>query len=261
MSTSTSNDPRLGAPVITVEFVRNLRLSIAEDERLIATITESLPAKKKRLEAAMMFVTSTEQRRLIECDDLPATPEEQVALPVTEEAEDDDCFELEPGGQRATYVRAIVGILDNARGLSHREIMDEILASDDLGPKLAASTKTYYNSITRLESRSEIVRHKGLFYSAKVFRALEASGYAFPDGEIGPRKSEVATQIEQILAQHQPMTAQAVREELLKVAGMPRSLTEHKHYIYNALAPLIGQGVVKKFGELYALSDWQEANK
>lgn len=272
-STQTSNEF-----LVTLTGVQDLRREIVADQELVASLREGLALKRKKLAAAMLWMTDAQKAELERATPLPdpdPEPEqEQEQANEVKVAADrinsiDDVFSasnktfsltndehtVEHSRRRnksglPTYNDVILRIANKAaRGLTHQEFAEEIEKSE-LGEKFKTSTKAYYNTIVRLEKNGELKRHKGLIYSTIVFNKLSAEGVKFPEAEV--RTSNVGIQIEELLKENPAgMTAAEITEALVKMPDMPRSLKEHKHYIYNVLAPLISRTSIRKDGERY----------
>lgn len=265
-----SAPPPPDLPLLTVATVRALRSDYEADVKLLAELPARIEAKKRRLDAAMLFVppgTSLDgpelampvpqpvAKQVLELSLAPSDSEESTA---GDEDRDDDDDEIGESAKRITWSSAMAEALAAAdKGVTHKELLEKLVETP-LGSRRSNGDKGFYKAIARLKKVGAITQAGGLIYHKDVAaRIIEKLG-ELPDAhaETNRREGGTASMVVRVLRQHpEGLVGPELKELVGAMPGAPKSLTGHSQYIYNVLAKLIGSGAVAKDGGLYRLAE------
>lgn len=254
------------APVLlTVADIARLKAEYEADVRLLEELPARIKQRRRRYEAALLFAPPGFDPNSLNAPQAqaaaPAPVREPVAAPSFELASpptssQEDMAEEETGPGRLTWIGEVERVLIEAgRGLAHQQVLD-ILKATELGDRMSAGGKGFYNAVARLEHQGRLVKAGGLLYAAKTVDDMVARGEALPDNtaEVRRRAGGSSSAVLEVLREHPSgLDVTQLREAVSKRPGVPESITKHSHYIYNVLSTLMGQGAIEKQGEIYRI--------
>jgi hypothetical protein len=238
-------------PLLTVTAIRSLKQDYEADLRLFAELPGRLEAKKRKLDAALMFLPPG-----IDLDGAAPELADKAALPAPPPVTVNPSA---PG--KATWAGEMERMLLSLdAGISHQGLLQR-LKQTELGERSSPGEKGFYNAIARLSERGLLEKHGGLLYHRTLADRIRASGRAFPDVtiEVARRAGGSASLVVETLEQHpKGLTAPELKKLLAVREDAPKSLREHGQYIYNILSTLIGNGTVSRRKGVYRLAKKQE---
>lgn len=261
---SESVMPRHGGdrPLLTVASVRAIKADYESDVRLLQEMPARIEQKKRRLEAAMLFLPEGMDLDAVEQEvpdvSQPIAPTSLPAQPALPEPtadvqggdEPDDTGSMTWAGEMLAQLQAA------GRGVSHRELLDGLMATL-LRAKATKGFKGFYNAVARLADKGDLVKGGGLLYHKDVAAKVIAEHGQLPDvGHVTRRRAGgSASFIVEALQEHPGgLTGPQLKEIVSSMDGAPKSMREHGQYIYNLLGTLMGNGSVTKQNGLYKLS-------
>lgn len=264
--------PEVGdEPLLTLAAVRALKADYEADVRLLEELPGRVELKKRRLEAAMMFLPPG-----VDLDQVAAAAPPKPPAPITRSPAAAWPFPtgsvapVPPTAPAATGATADEKItwsgemtrllVTSGRGLSHRELLDE-LKKTELGERSSPGEKSFYNTISRLAERGVLVKAGGLLYHADVAERLRASGNPLPDmtTEVGRRAGGSSSLVVDALTAHSKgLTAPELKRVIGARDDAPKSLKDHGQYIYNVLSTMLGNGTITRRNGVYRLAKRQE---
>lgn len=255
----------IASPVtLTADEILRLKADYEADVRLYEELPARIKLKKRRFEAAMLFAPDgfDPNESASPAAVTPPLPESPPPPPAVQPETKDFELTQEPV-ERLTWIGELARVLNSSdRGLSHKEVL-AILKATPLGDSVSVGEKGFYNAVSRLEARGQLIKSGGLLYAKKLVEEMEARGEHLPDVTMETRRRAggTATMIIEVLKLHPSgLDGNELRKQVAAMPGVPSSLSKHTHYIYNVLAPLIGQGVVAKGNDgLYRLGNASEA--
>lgn len=227
-------------PLLTVDDIRHLKLALEEDERLFSELPDRIAKKKRRYEAALLF--------LPDGFNLDAATAGQESLELVLSSD-------EPPPEKLTWISGVENfVAANSAGVAHQAILTA-LKSTELGERPSKGDKGFYNAIARLIKQGKLVKHGGLLYSKDLYERLKKGKYQFPmalDGNLRP--GGAASLVLEVLEKYpQGLSSTALKDLVAARDDAPKSISEHGNYIFNVLAGLIGKGkVVRKNGLYFA---------
>ena len=242
-----STDP--DAPLLTLSAIRALLAEYEADVRLLAELPARVESKKRRLDAAMLFLPPDFDLNApavsAGADAQPQAPAEAPAASAAEPA-------------RVTWTSEMskhLASLDG--GISHRDLL-AALKQTELGQREASpGEKGFYNAIAKLAEKGTLVKIGGLLYHKDVVTRLTENGQPLPDMtiEVARRAGGSGSLVVEVLAQHpKGLTAPALRKLFAEREDAPKSLREHGQYIYNILSTLMGNGTIVRRNSVYKLT-------
>ena len=250
-SVPTTVRPHEDTPVLTVTQVLSFKRQVEEDERLLAELPVRITEGKKRLEAALMFLTET-QREAIFGDDYAHVSDGTLTLTAPEPQRR---YQVQRSDGTPTWTGSIMEVLTQAdSGLTHVQIMDLIKATgSEIAVRLEEDTKRYYASMAKLEKRKEVVRHNGLFYAQILFEELKRQGVELPNlpepEQAAPtlKANTSAWFIYRCLSEaDEGLTVAELKQMLSGVDGVAPALYESSSFIFNVLKLMQERGLVEK---------------
>jgi len=206
------------------------------DVRLFAELPAKIEEKKKKIAAIKVVVSNG-------FHSLPAIIEAKQEKQAPAVEEKPAIRRIRRTRRKVTWSSTVLRILDdNNGGLTHQEILQAAIKTP-LGERRSAGDKGFYNAVGRLVKNRQIVKHGRLLYSAKVARQLQARGEKLPDA---PVKAGGSSGLVLDLLRSRPdgLAAPDIQRILKDNPSAPASIRDHKHYVYNLLATLIGKGLV-----------------
>lgn len=240
--------------LLTVTDIIRLKADFEADVRLAEELPARIKLKRRKYEAALMFAppgfdpnamvfkrsdVEQEAPKVAEQESVPALPATQTNGEQPQEQE----------RKRMTWIGELSRVLDvSTRGLPHREVL-ETLKATELGGRPSEGDKGFYGAVARLEKKGRLVKNGGLLYSAKLVAQMKAQGEELPDMSLEARRrsgGSAAVVLQVLRESPDGMDAAQIRDAVGGLPGMPGSIAKHAHYIYNVLAPLIGQAEVTK---------------
>ena len=240
------------APVLlTVADIVRYKADYEADVRLLEELPARIKLKKRKYEAALMFAPPG-----FDPDTPVAVTPARLPIPTRQpEPEPDKPFELVQEAEeietegRVTWIGELRRLLAAAnRGVAHQEALAS-LKSTPLGDRTSAGDKGFYNAVSRLEKRGELVKASGLLYSKKMADEMVARGEPLPGQSLESRRraGSSAAIVLQVLREHpEGLIAPDLKDAAAAVPGAPESIAKHGQYIYNVLSTLIGQCEVEK---------------
>ena len=237
-------------PLLTVASVKAMKDDYLEDERLLAELPARVAEKKRRFEAALLFV-SEEQRAAIfeENPKVSARGETDKPPELTSSGDASRRFVAARGG-RPTWTGVIMRVIESAdQGLPHDQLMAEIAKLDPaFGKELARNAKPYYNAMSKLEHRQAIEKRAGYFYRPGLLSELRSQEQELPEEPKSQLKEYSAAWFINgaLESAGVPMSAHEIREALRHKEGVTPTLITNKSFIFNVLKALQGDGYIEK---------------
>lgn len=239
-------------PLLTLAAIRLLKQEYDADVELYALLPGRIEARRRKLEAALMFLPAGVDLDgpVHELADVlpPPTP---TAPPETDPPE---AAKVTWAGEMERMLLALDA------GITHKGLLQR-LKETELGERSSPGEKGFYNAISRLSERGLLEKHGGLLYHKQVADRLRAKGVPFPDVTIAVarRAGGSASLVVETLEQHpKGLTAPELKKLLGARPDAPKSLREHGQYIYNILSTMIGNGTVIRRNGVYRLTKKQE---
>lgn len=244
--------------LLTVEGIIRLKADYEADVRLYEELPARIKSKKRLFEAALLFAppgfnpdapvpVKNVAEKIAVPEELPSVPSvapvfELASEPTTE----DSVVEVE---KKVSWIKAVSRVLEASEcGLPHQEVLSRV-KEIKVGEPSSVGEKGFYNAVSRLEMRGDLVKNGGLLYSKNLVDKMRLQGQSLPDMTTEARRragGSSAVALEVLRSHPDGMEANQLRDEVASKPGMPASITKHGHYIYNILAPLVGQGIVSK---------------
>lgn len=249
------------APLLTVASIRELRDDLDADLRLQKELPRRIEQKRARLEAALMFAPESLRNEKASASDTrpkqTIKPQSKKTAPLPAKAK------LKPApatriikarnGKKTWTVTIMKALRQADTGLSHRDLR---AAMEKLGMarRLESSDKGFYGGIAKLIHAGEVIKSGGLLYARGVAEALERQG-ALPDktAESRQRGGTSALVLEVLRGFPTGLNGPQLQQLVAARPDAPKSLRDHRHYIYNVLATLVGAGQVMKVDGVYRL--------
>ncbi len=256
--TKAPNHPKESdRPLLTEAYVRELKASLDADVKLLQELPERIESKRKRLEAAMVFVPPE-----FVWDLSPVVSANDGALGQASESavSDQQVLDEELGpAPKLTWIGEVERILREAgRGLTHQEALEEVMKTD-LGPQASEGAKGFYRGVAKLAERGLLVKSGGLLIHKEVADAIERSGQPLP---VGPNGRIVGTSalVMKVLGEHSTgLTGPQLRDAVAQQAEATSSAREHGQYVYNIAKGLVDKGLVAKRRGVYRLRQERES--
>lgn len=247
----SQDSPRDDVTLLTVASVRAMKADYEADERLLADLPARVAEKKKRFEAALLFVTE-DQRTAIFSESTEVVSEvveiKEPLKPTIAELSPRRFVKSRNG--RPTWTGLIMQVIENAtEGLTHDQIMVEIgRLNPAFSKELGRNTKPYYHAMSKLEARKEIERRAGYFYPPGLIHRLPRQGEELPQKpRAGLKEYTSAWFINHVLeGAKEGMTAHDIKEALKDEEGVTPKLTSNSSFIFNVLKALQVDGYVEK---------------
>jgi hypothetical protein len=235
--------PQPSAPqttaLLTVESVRALKADYEADMRLLQELPARVEFKKRRLEAAMLF--------------LPPGIDLDQQEPAADKPP--DVGQVEP--YKPSWTGEMARILsEQDGGLAHKDLLQAIRETE-FGKHAHPGDKGFYNAVGRLAEKGLLVKAGGLLYHRDVANRILARGESLPDLtiELNRRAGSAGSLVVEVLSAHpKGLTAPELKKLVAAREDAPKSLQEHGQYIYNVLSTLIGNGSVVRKNGIYRLT-------
>ena len=263
-------DENIEKAYLSVDYLRKLKAKLDRQTRLLSELPAMVEATRKEFDAGMMFappgfdpdapvVASPASKTDPRASDSPKLPESPKAkLP-------GNVLKAKPvkkvRAMRDGWPKALAEVLgEKPEGASYKEALAEGRARYNL--PVSPTEKGFYHAVSRLLTNGVLVKHGGMLFHEKIFAKLKKNG-AIPEiPPDAPREGTGADIVHRLLGTFpRGLTVAEMKTQFASFPNAPKSLTEHKHYIYNVLAPMVGSGVVVKDGEIYRRTDLKEAEK
>lgn len=232
--------------LLTVADVRALKSDYEADVRLLAELPARVEFKKRRLDAALLFMPPGIDLDLPEPEPEPqivAAPEE--APPPAET----------PG--KPSWTSEMARILASQQGgMTHKDLQQAIRETD-FGKQANPGDKGFYNAISRLSEKGVVVKAGGLLYHSDVTNRILARGEALPDLtiDLNRRAGSAGSLVVEVLGNYpKGLTAPELKKLVAAREDAPKSLQDHGQYIYNVLSTLMGNGTVLRKNGIYRLA-------
>lgn len=249
----------LPAPVVekgetlSADYIMGLRAQVDELRRQWDELPAQIERLQKRYEAALLFAPPGFDPAAAENPSF-AGMAKSGGVVESESKIDPDFALTAPVNNRngkTSWVSAIRDALNIlGRGVSHSQLINFVRQSN---PELSlGNNKNFYNAISRLVDRGEVIKRDGLLYSSAV-EIMEVSNPAGASLESQRRGGAADIVISVLRAVSEGMTAAEIRDVAGGMPSAPRSLREHGQYIYTILAGLKEAGVIEKEGSRYKL--------
>lgn len=235
------------APILTVAGIRAMKADCEADEKLLAELPERLAKKKQRFEAALLFVTEEQRTAIYAAEDAEGEKAEPLELTNPESRR----FQTERAG-KPTWTGLIMRVLQSAsEGLIHDQIMDEITKlHPPFDRHLDENSKRYYNAISKLETRGEIVKHAARFYTPELMHNLIKDGEELPEDDVDTNQPKEYTSgwfiALALKGADDGMSPSEIRDALKDDEGVPPALMTSKSFLFNILKQLQMDGFVVK---------------
>lgn len=249
--------------LLTVEGIIRLKADYEADVRLYEELPARIKSKKKLFEAALLFappgfnpdaplpVKSVAEKIAAE-EESPSVPSVEPIFELASEPMARDGVaeeEEEEEEKKVSWIKAVFRVIETSEcGLPHQEVLSKV-KEIKVGEPSSVGEKGFYNAISRLEKRGALIKSGGLLYSKNLVEKMRSQGQPLPDMTTEARRragGSSAVALEVLRSHPEGMEANQLRDEVARKPGMPESITKHGHYIYNILAPLVGQGIVTK---------------
>src|SRR6266705_1197397 len=253
---STKRSPRkkpvrADKALLTVGDIRELESAIAADVRHRYELDTRISEKRKRLEAAKLF--------------LPQAAERPVQKPKPTRSAHKGVRNAPKSarrinGARLTWASEVSKVLNESKtGISHQDLLAE-LSKTALGDNVSNGAKGFYNAVARLTKAGEVVKSGGLLYSFKLAQEIRDRGEALPSRVVGRGGS--SSIVLGILHDHpHGLSGPQIKEIAGKHPDAPPSIREHGQYIYNVLGSLQRSGLITKHEGKYWLVKPQAAER
>lgn len=245
VTSTPPNSPKdADRPLLTVADVRALKADHDADVRLLAELPARIEEKRKRLDAAMMFLPPGVS---LSPEEAPAVPTMAVEAPPAQAADEED----EAGG-RLTWIGELERVArESGRGLSYQEALQEVKKVPELAARSSVGDKGFYRGLTKLADRGIIIKNGGMLLHRDVAAALKARGEPLPSG-ITVRISGGAVLVMKALEAHpEGLTGAQVKKAVSKMEGAPASVKEHPQYVYTILGKLTKNGLLTNRNGVY----------
>lgn len=254
-------------PLLTVGTLRALKREVDTLERQLIELPAQLEFARRRLDAAKLFMP---EGMALDDESAPqqADPMGAGLAPHQPTASSD-------GNASASDVSASVStkltwrsgieseLIKARRGITHKELLDRLIETP-LGGNRSEGNKGFYNAIARLEKGGTLVKAGGLLYHSATAAEIVAQHGGLPNAQQGVRRRQggAANLVIEALRGHPGgLTGTQLSETVSMMSGAPKSLTDHRHYIYNILSNLMGSGTVTKWDGLYRLTQDDSAEE
>lgn len=251
--------------LLTVEGIIRLKADYEADVRLYEELPARIKLKKRLFEASLLFAPpgfnpdapmpiKSVAEKSVASEGLPSVPSaepifELASEPMAGDGVVEEEEEEEEEEKKVSWIKAVSRVIEASEcGLPHQEVLSKV-KEIKVGEPSSVGEKGFYNAISRLEKRGELIKSGGLLYSKNLVEKMRSQGQTLPDMTSEARRrsgGSSAVALEVLRSHPEGMEANQLRDEVAGKPGMPASITKHGHYIYNILAPLIGQGIVIK---------------
>jgi len=158
-------------------------------------------------------------------------------------------------GALPSWTEAIMQVVNGkTQGMAHPDVLKEVVERFSL--PLSKGAKGFYNAIKRLSDDGAVVKRGGLIYTPALVAALERSGQVLPVRQVD-RGGSLSIVLGVLRDHPRGLSAPQVKELVGKHPDAPRSITQHKHYIYNVLGVLVQRGRIMRRSGIYKLAEQQ----
>ena len=139
--------------------------------------------------------------------------------------------------------------------MSHKEIVAVARQRYEMPPQRNGEEKSFYNALIKLTASGKVIKHGNLLYAASVYQDAERDGALPPLTTSIHRAGSTPELVVRLLRAHPGgMTGPQMQDAFRNMPHAPKSLVEHRNYLYNVLAPMIGKGqVVRSEDGIYQL--------
>ena len=158
-------------------------------------------------------------------------------------------------GSNSVWRRAAEAVLNDApRGLLPKEIAQIIREEGEAEAKerIARNPNGLYNILSKMLEDGQVIKHRDKFYSSQLYDALSKSGEIEEDAdETG--MTGVNAAIYGLINLHGPLPPKTIMEALRNHEEFKQRVGKNPQYGYSAIARLVRQGHIEKFGDRYRL--------
>ena len=157
---------------------------------------------------------------------------------------------------RPTWTDEIWRVLSSqTAGMSFGDLLAEV-AKGELGKHRSKGDKGFYGALHRMFASGDVLKVRGLLYTAALVETLRAKGEQLPEASRpGNGRGGSRDIIRDVLIRHpQGLTGRQIKELASKHAEAPTSLRGKSHYIYNVLGQMKKAGEILHEGDIYRVS-------
>ena len=241
-------------PLLTVGDVRALKADYEADMQLFADLPARIEQKKRKLDAALMFLPTGAN-----IDDDEEEQADQLSTPVP--ADSDASVpkwpmpaHLSTNSNRTSWASAMAAVLAALPGGSSHKDLRSMMEKSALAKGGTLTTKTFYNTISRLAEKGDLIKSGGLLFHKEVFARVMVVGPAAAPSTAPVQLSSSAKIVAEALAPHpKGLSVPEIRQVVSTRPDAPKSLRNHSQYVYSILATMTKHGVVRKQKENYYL--------
>jgi hypothetical protein len=240
--------PKVNSPLVTssdAEDTLHEWLSLA---RKLDEVKKGIDKQERRLNALMEFIDPANHGLIAIDDDLSghtfsladyAKHKVDGGLLPAKIADDDVSFP-------ATLTRIVKRA---GTGMTHRQVMDEVLKTDFAERVSQDGAKRYYTDMGRLFKSTALVRHGDLIYAPNVYETLKQAGALAPESRF--KRAGSTQQIVELLEQSPTgLSPVEVKEKLIELDEANRKKFSGQ-YIYNCLSRLAKEEVIVRADSKY----------
>lgn len=252
---------------LTPDRILATRREIVADEKIVLQATERLTKNKALFNAMLMVIPEAERAKYLSADlgmeeayDLfgPRAGENKQAPParMAPERQSRQATGSSSAKKAASLTSLLKDIAEKAgtNGITHREIMDQVLETEFADRVKLNGAKNYYNMVGKLFNRNILAKSNDRIYLKAYLDKLEAAGLIQSEPAGKPANAlELSMQI--IRKFPDGLTGAQLRDHLIASELAPPSLKKHSQYVYNTLGTLVGTGRVIKEGRIYKAAE------